>query len=103
MSEVGRHDHRDYLAGTYIFTGDGLLAIAGTQHSGATGVPFLYTDLAAGMSFGDAWKRALEYEVDRVGESLTIAWCDGDRVETRGDSPYKAVLIGDGSLRLPDH
>lgn len=100
-SEVGRHDHSDYLGGAYIFAGDGLVAIAGTQHSGATGVPSLYSDLATGMSVGDAWKRALEYELHHVGETITLAWCDGPRKERRGENPYKAVLLGDGSLKLP--
>lgn len=100
-SEVGRHDHNDYLAGTYVFAGDGLAAIAGTQHSGAVGNPQLYRDLASGMTIGDAWRRALEYEFRHIGEEMIVLWCDGPANESYGVAPYKAVLIGDGSLRLP--
>jgi hypothetical protein len=100
-SETGRHDQENYLAGVYVFTGDGLAAIAGTQHSGAMGTPTLYGDLAAGHTIGEAWRRALEYELERTGEPARLAWCDaGVLEEPYGVWPHKAVLIGDGSLRL---
>jgi hypothetical protein len=100
-SETGRHDQENYLAGAYVFSGEGLAAIAGTQHSGAMGTPGLYADLAAGRTLGDAWRRALAYELERTGEPARLAWCDeGMRDEPYGVWPHKAVLIGDGSLRL---
>ncbi len=100
-SEVGRHDYPDYLAGTYIFTGLGLTAIAGTQHSGAVGVPVLYESLKAGKTIGEAWKDALIWEFDHSGEKMDIYWYSGKLTWTRGESLYKAVLIGDGTLKLP--
>ena len=100
-SETGRHDQTNYLAGTYVFTGDGLAAIAGTQHSGAIGTPSLYGDLAAGHTLGEAWRRGLGYEIGRTGEPARIAWCGvGILEEPYGVWPPKAVLIGDGTLRL---
>lgn len=41
-SEVRRHNHVDYLAGAYVFTGLGLTAIAGTEDSGSVGAPIFY-------------------------------------------------------------
>jgi hypothetical protein len=100
-SETGRHDERNYLAGAYVFTGDGLAAIAGTQHSGAMGTPPLYEDLAAGSTIGEAWRRALAYELRRTGEPARLAWCEQGFVEEPyGVWPAKAVLVGDGTLRL---
>ena len=100
-SETGRHDQENYLAGTYVFTGDGLAAIAGTQHSGAMGTPPLYSDLAAGHTLGEAWRRALAYELERTGQPARLAWCEAGVIEEPyGVWPHKAVLIGDGSLRL---
>ena len=74
-SETGRHDQQNYLAGAYVFTGDGLAAIAGTQHSGAMGTPQLYGDLAAGYTIGEAWRQALAYELEQAGEPARLAWC----------------------------
>jgi len=100
-SETGRHDQVNYLGGAYIFTGDGLAAIAGTQHSGAMGTPTLYEDFAAGLTIGEAWRRALSYELERTGEPARLDWCEGGFVEEPyGEWPSKAVLLGDGSLRL---
>jgi hypothetical protein len=99
-SETGRHDQQNYLAGAYVFSGDGLAAIAGTQHSGAMGTPPLYGDLATGMTIGEAWRRALEYELVRTGQPAGVAWCGGTLEEPYGVWPAKAVLIGDGTLRL---
>jgi len=99
-SQVGRHNYPDYLAGTYIFTGLGLLAIAGTQHSGAVGTPILYEDLKSGKSFGDAWKNALTWEMEH--SDIEIYWHNGDTLTWNIETLYKkAVLIGDGTLRLP--
>jgi hypothetical protein len=85
----------------YVFTGEGLAAIAGTQHSGAVGTPPLYADLAAGHTIGEAWRRALEYELERAGESARVDWCGaGIAEEPYGVWPAKAVLLGDGTLRL---
>jgi hypothetical protein len=100
-SETGRHDQKNYLGGVYVFTGEGLAAIAGTQHSGAVGTPPLYADLAAGHTIGEAWRRALEYELERAGESARVDWCGaGIAEEPYGVWPAKAVLLGDGTLRL---
>jgi hypothetical protein len=100
-SEVGRHDQIDYLAGAYIFTGWGLTAVAGTQHSGAVGSPILYESLAAGKTMGEAWKDALVWSIEHSGEKKTIHWCDRETTRIEGSVAYKAVLIGDGTLRLP--
>jgi hypothetical protein len=100
-SETGRHDQENYLAGAYVFTGDGLAAIAGTQHSGAMGTPSLYGDLAAGYPIGEAWRRALAFDLARTGEPARLVWCDRGAVEEPyGVWPHKAVLVGDGTLRL---
>ena len=101
-SEVGRHDKDGYLAGTYIFSGSGLAAIAGTQHSGSVGVPVLYDSLASGKDIGDAWKDAILWSIEHSGEQMEVYWCDRKEFWTEGKDPYKAVLIGDGTLRLPD-
>lgn len=100
-SEVGRHDVTDYLAGAYIFTGSGLTAIAGTQHSGAIGGLVLYENLSTGMAIGEAWKNALQWSIEQSGKKMNIYWCDG-RNDTweEGTDAYKAVLIGDGTLKL---
>jgi hypothetical protein len=100
-SETGRHDQENYLAGVYVFSGEGLAAIAGTQHSGAMGTPSLYADLATGLTIGEAWQRALAYELEHAGEPARLAWCEaGVLEEPYGVWPHKAVLLGDGSLRL---
>ncbi len=100
-SETGRFDVPDYLAGSYIFSGSGLVAIAGTQHSGAVGVPVFYESLAAGKTFGESWKNALSYLIENKGNEITIYWCDQETTEPEGASVYKAVLIGDGTLKIP--
>lgn len=101
-SETGRHDYQDYLAGAFIFTGKGLLAIAGTQHSGAVGVPILYKSLDEGKTFGNAWKEGLNWIVENTGKDVIVFFNDFKQIWTEGRSLYKAVLIGDGTLRLPD-
>jgi len=101
-SEVGRHDKNGYLAGTYIFSGSGLAAIAGTQHSGSVGVPILYDSLASGKDIGDAWKDAIRWSIEHSGEQMEVYWCDRKEFWIEGKDPYKAVLIGDGTLKLPD-
>jgi len=101
-SETGRHDCTDYLAGTYIFTGLGLVAIAGTQHSGSIGVPALYESLASGKIIGEAWKDALNWSIEHSGEKITVYWLDQKNTSVEGKDPYKAVLIGDGTLKLPE-
>ena len=99
-SEVGRHDRDGYLAGAYIFSGSGLAAIAGTQHSGSVGVPVLYDYLASGKSVGEAWKDAIRWSIEHSGEPMEVYWCDRKEFWTEGKDPYKAVLVGDGTLRL---
>jgi hypothetical protein len=101
-SEVGRHDRGGYLAGSYIFSGSGLAAIAGTQHSGSIGAPILYDFLASGKNIGEAWKEAIRWSIEHSGEKMEVYWCDRKESWTEGKDPYKAVLIGDGTLRLPD-
>lgn len=101
-SEVGRHDKDGYLAGTYIFSGSGLAAIAGTQHSGSVGVPILYDYLASGKNIGEAWKDSIRWSIEHSGEQMEVYWCDRKELWTEGKDPYKAVLIGDGTLKLPD-
>jgi hypothetical protein len=100
-SETGRFNFPDYLAGDYIFSGSGLIAIAGTQHSGAVGVPALYESLKKGKDFGEAWKDGLTYLIEHMNDNMTIYWCDHKTTEPEGASTYKAVLIGDGTLKLP--
>lgn len=101
-SEVGRHDYSDYLAGMYIFSGFGLVVVAGTQHSGSVGVSILYNSLAAGKSFGEAWKDALVWLVEHSDDHITIVYFPNDKqISLAGESKYKAVLIGDGTLKLP--
>jgi hypothetical protein len=100
-SEVGRHDYTDYLAGMYIFSGLGLAAIAGTQHSGAVGTPILYKNLASGTTIGEAWKDGLSYIVEHSGDKLNIYWNNHRDIWFEGTSINKAVLIGDGTLKLP--
>lgn len=101
-SEVGRHNYGNYLSGAYVFSGSGLAAVAGTQHSGAVGEPIFYQSLAAGKSIGEAWKEGLAWSIKHLGERSTIHWCHRDEAQTTVSAPYKAVLIGDGTLRLPD-
>ncbi len=101
-SEVGRHDYQDYLAGTYIFSGLGLAAIAGTQHSGSVGAPILYDGLSQGKSIGEAWKNALFWLTEHSEDKITIRYFpDEKEIINAGKSNYKAVLIGDGTLKLP--
>jgi hypothetical protein len=100
-SETGRHDVPGYLGGAYLFFGSGLAAIAGTQHSGAMGVPVLYDRLEAGDSFGNAWRHALQWSLDHPGLTLTLKWCKGQDPWDPSVDPYKAVLLGDGTLHLP--
>lgn len=101
-SETGRHNFSDYLAGIYIFTGFGLAAIAGTQHSGSIGVPTLYQSLSSGKTIGEAWKDALNWSISHSGEKITVYWFDQKITSVEGKDPYKAVLIGDGTLKLPE-
>jgi hypothetical protein len=102
-SEVGRHDYQDYLAGTYIFSGLGLAAIAGTQHSGSVGTPILYEGLVRRKSIGEAWKDALIWLVEHSEDKITILYFPNEKeVLSAGKSNYKAVLIGDGTLKLPE-
>jgi hypothetical protein len=101
-SEVGRHDRDGYLAGTYIFSGSGLAAIAGTQHSGSVGVPVLYDYLASGKNIGEAWKDSIRWSIEHSGEKMEVYWCDRKELWAEGKDPYKAVLIGDGTLKVPD-
>lgn len=102
-SEVGRYDYPDYLAGAYIFSGAGLIAIAGTQHSGTVGVPMMYEELAVGKSFGEAWKDALTWLEEHQDELRTIRYFPNDAQKSPyGESIHKAVLIGDGTLKLPN-
>ena len=101
-SEVGRHDYQDYLAGTYIFSGLGLAAIAGTQHSGSVGAPILYDGLSRGYSIGEAWKKALFWLTEHSEEKITLRYLNGEKeIINAGNSNYKAVLIGDGTLKFP--
>jgi hypothetical protein len=101
-SETGRFNFPDYLSGYYIFSGSGLVAIAGTQHSGSVGVPLFYQSLSEGKTLGEAWKDALTYLIEHKDDMMTIYWCEGEMNEPLGGSIYKAVLIGDGTLKLPD-
>lgn len=101
-SEIGRYDSTDYLTGTYIFSGWGLAAIADTQHAGASGLPILYKGLSSGKGIGEAWKDSLSWSIEHTGEEHTVYWCDGRKdTHAEGVDPYMAVLIGDGTLRLP--
>ena len=100
-SETGRHDVPGYLAGAYLFFGSGLAVIAGTQHSGAVGVSRLYDNLAKKESLGEAWREAMEWSLDHGGRNLKLKWCDKDEPWDPSIDPYKAVLLGDGTLHLP--
>lgn len=101
-SEVGRHDFDDYLGGMYLFSGMGLVAIAGTQHSGAVGTQKLYNDLADGKSFGQAWQESLIWLVENEEKPTKIVYYpNSTQIIKAGKSLYKAVLLGDGSLNLP--
>lgn len=101
-SEVGRHDYIDYLAGIYIFSGSGLVAIAGTQHGGANLTPVFYNGLASRKTIGEAWREALSWSILNPDTKLTVYWCDHVEIWTPAPTAYKAVLIGDGTLRLPE-
>ncbi len=101
-SETGRHEMHNYLAGAYIFSGLGVAAIAGTQHSGSVGNHILYNELAVGKTIGEAWKNALKWLVKNAEEKITIKYYPNQtEILTAGKSNYKAVLIGDGTLKLP--
>jgi len=101
-SEVGRHDYNDYLGGIYVFSGLGLAAIAGTQHSGSVGSKFLYDNLADGKSIGQSWKEALVWLVEHADDRISIFYYpDSEEKLKAGKSNYKAVLLGDGTLKLP--
>lgn len=100
-SETGRHDQQGYLGGAYLFFGSGLAVIAGTQHSGAIGVPILYDFLAESLPVGEAWRRAIQWSQDNPGKTLTFKWCDREESWDPSADPYKAVLLGDGTLHLP--
>ncbi len=101
-SEVGRHDYPEYLGGMYLFSGSGLAAIAGTQHSGAVGTSVLYDYLAEGNSIGQAWKKALVYLVKHAEDKISIFYYPNSEQKIKaGKSNYKAVLLGDGTLKLP--
>jgi len=101
-SEVGRHDYPNYLGGMYIFGGYGLAAIAGTQHSGSVGSSLFYESLAKGNSIGASWKEALVNLVKTSEEKISIFYHPNieERIKA-GKSNYKAVLLGDGTLKLP--
>ena len=100
-SETGRHDQTGYLGGAYLFFGSGLAVIAGTQHSGAVGVPRLYDNLAKHEALGDAWLEAMQWSIKHGGRNMTLKWCDKDEPWDPSIDPYKAVLLGDGTLHLP--
>ena len=103
-SEAGRYDTEDYLAGYYVFGGKGLLAITGTQHGGPIGTPDgeFYRRVAEGASVGNAWKEALLWMEQNKRKPYAQMLCDGTVVNWTIDSaPSKAVLIGDGTLRVP--
>ncbi len=101
-SEVGRHNSPNYLAGVYVFSGSGLSVVAGTQHSGAVGNSQLYESLAVGKTIGDAWKDALSDLVVNSEDEIKIKYFPNElEIILKGNSTYKAVLIGDGTLRLP--
>lgn len=102
-SEVGRHDFQDYLGGMYLFSGQGLTIIAGTQHSGSIGIPLLYDKLKEGNTFGESWQKSLEWLVDNSMKKISIFYYpDNEQKINAGKSNYKAVLLGDGTLKLPD-
>lgn len=106
-SEPGRHDQENYLAGIYLFScAPTQVLFCGTQHSGVVAAPTLYPDLAAGLTFGGAFRNAVNYEVAHWGEAYFeyTSWAQGPdhRMQwRRGHSLPAAVLHGDGSLRLP--
>ncbi len=101
-SEVGRHDYVDNLGSTYIFSGSGLVAIAGTQHSGSVGSKILYDNLVLKKSIGEAWKKALDWLVENSEQRISIFYYPNEEEKLfAGKSNYKAVLIGDGTLKLP--
>jgi hypothetical protein len=100
-SETGRHDQQSYLGGAYLFFGSGLAVIAGTQHSGTIGVPALYDELARGRPLGEAWRKALAWSLEHAGKSLELHWCERTQPWDPSVDAYKAVLLGDGTLRLP--
>jgi hypothetical protein len=100
-SETGRHDHENYLGGAYLFFGSGLAVIAGTQHSGAIGVPVLYDELAKGQRVGDAWFDAIKWSLAHPGPTLTHRRCDREASYDPSIDAYRAVLLGDGTLRMP--
>jgi hypothetical protein len=104
-SEPGRHDSPNYLCGAYMFAGSALVMIAGTQHGGVVGTPNIYPDLAAGKTFGEAWRNGLNYGETQPGEPFVSYYCwlknEGPGKWTLDQSmDPKAVLHGDGTLRL---
>jgi hypothetical protein len=100
-SETGRHDRPEYLGGAYLFFGSGLAVVAGTQHSGAIGVPLFYEELAAGASLGEAWRHAIAWSLSNAANQYPQVWCDRTESWSPGDDPYRAVLLGDGTLKMP--
>lgn len=106
-SEPGRHDQPPYLAGIYLSGETPTLALyCGTQHSGVTAAPTLYPDLAAGCTFGEAFRNAAVYEARHWGEPYAeyVSWAKTPNCAEFwqwGQALPATVLHGDGTLRLP--
>jgi hypothetical protein len=108
-SAPGLHTAESYLAGIYLFgENPTLVALAGTQHGGVIGTPTIYPDLAAGLTFGEAWLNGARYEAERWGQdciffaSFSGAPDHRSRIGWGAQLPA-AVLHGDGTLTLPPH
>lgn len=105
-SETGQIEQNENLGGHYVFGGDyGLVALAATQHF-ITGDNF-YAPLAAGMSFGEAFKTDMNSFSSRYQseEIRVIDWCagqgaDGPSEETPTRRFYAAILLGDPTLHV---
>lgn len=104
-SEPGRFDYTNYLCGVYLFGANALTIIAGAQHSGAVGTPNVYPDLTAGKTFGETWRDGLNYGFTHAGEKHIeyVCWkAEPEEGVWKGEESMtpKAVLLGDGTLRL---
>jgi len=63
----------------------------------------LYEGLVRRKSIGEAWKDALIWLVEHSEDKITILYFPNEKeVLSAGKSNYKAVLIGDGTLKLPE-
>ncbi len=103
--ETGRFDQEDNLSGHLVFGNDyGLAALASTQRA-ITG-DYMYAHLAAGESFGEAFKKDVnQFLADLIaGKNQSTAYCpewdDGSGAKKVDQRFYSAVFFGDPTLKI---